>query len=247
MKDIPSGAVRRFTFSPERDVRPLISPDGSRVAFYRQLDNDKTRAIYVMPLEGGAEEKILESDEFGNIFCWSSDGRKVLYKWGEPPRVSTVDVETREITHVLHIPKAQVGAPQLAPDDRWISFVLHRERGDRTLYIAPLREGVATGESEWIPIAKSAKEHSPSRNWWSPNGQLLYFLAKGQALSSVWAQPLDPVTKQPLGSAFEVLRPPAQRLELNSLSGYGLASTQLYQAMKERTANIWLAEPVEPK
>jgi hypothetical protein len=37
------------------------------------------------------------------------------------------------------------------------------------------------------------------RPWWAPNGNLLYFLSTRDNYTCIWAQPLDPATKQARG------------------------------------------------
>ena len=243
MKDLRSAKEpRQLTFTPENEWRALISPDGSTAAFARGPYGKVE--VYILPVGGGVEKKVV--DDAISIFGWSSDSKKVLYSWGEPVRPSVVDIETGQITHLLPEPEYPVHVPYYSPNDRWLSFVMIKGPEDEPVYIAPLREESVAEQSEWIQITKGPLAAVGGRNWWSPDGQMLYFLAGTEEFRHIWAQPLDPETKEPRGAPFEALTFPGPRLQLSGvLSGYGLAADRLYQAVQETNGNIWLAEPVE--
>ena len=61
--------------------------------------------------------------------------------------------------------------------------------------IAPIHSGRAAGESEWITVA--AYPGRNTRPWWSPDGNLLYFLSMKDSYPDIWVQRLDPVAKHP--------------------------------------------------
>ena len=242
MKDLKSAKEpRQLTFTPENEWRALISPDGLTVAFARGPYGKVE--VYILPVAGGVEKKVV--DDAVSIFGWSSDSKKVLYSWGEPVRPSVVDIETGQITHLISQPEYPVHNSQYSPDDRWLSFTVVEGPEDAPIYIAPLLEESVAEQSEWIQITKGPLAAVGGRNWWSPDGQMLYFLAGTEGSRRIWAQPLDAETKEPRRSLFEVLTFPGPRFQLFSRSGYGLAADTLYQAVQETNGNIWLAEPVE--
>ena len=242
VKDLNSAKEpRQLTFTPEREWRALISPDGSTAAFARGPYGKVE--VYILPVTGGVEKKV--ADDAISIYAWSSDSKKVLYASGEPVRPSVVDIETGQITHLLPQPEYAIHNSQYSPDDRWLSFTMVKGPEDEPIYIAPLREESVAEQSEWIQITKGPLAAVGGRNWWSPDGQMLYFLAGVEGSRRIWAQPLDPETKEPRGSPFEALTFPGPRFQLFVLAGYGLAADRLYQAVQETNGNIWLAEPVE--
>ena len=83
--------------------------------------------------------------------------------------------------------------------------------------------------------------------FWSPDGNLLYFLSSRDGFLCLWAQRLDPSTKHPLGDQFEVQPFHQSRYPLVWSGGVGMWITRdrAAFAMRERTGNIWLAEPEE--
>jgi len=111
------------------------------------------------------------------------------------------------------------------------------------LFAAPIGEnGAAKPASEWIVVAE--RPGTNPRPWWSPDGSVIYYLSGTQSLQQdIWARRLDPATKKPLGEAFAVYSPPAQRgLASTQAFGPALGSRQLIFPIVERTGNIWLAE-----
>ena len=238
MKDLTSGAESPLVVTHSDDFRGIISPDGSRVAFTRRIESGYAD-LYAIPSGGGAEEKLVGS--VAGLMGWSSDSRRVLYMWGRPFRFRTVDVTSRAVADVLQDPKHNVDVARFSPDDHWICFKVEQEPGREPTFIAPVRSGVAAPESEWIQISAGT---TYGRSWWSPDGNLLYFLSAQDGSLCIWAQRLEPATKRPLGPAFAVYHFHGQRRSLNVLPfGYGMAPDKLYFGLQETTGNVWLAEP----
>ena len=57
------------------------------------------------------------------------------------------------------------------------------------------------GSALWIPISSGFLNY---HSWWSPDGNTLYFLSRRDGFACIWAQPLDPATKQPEGAIKDV-------------------------------------------
>ena len=49
-----------MTFTPARDSTPTWSPDGTRIAFARQSLQEPRYDIYIVPFEGGVEERVTD-------------------------------------------------------------------------------------------------------------------------------------------------------------------------------------------
>jgi Tol biopolymer transport system component len=222
------------------DFRGIISPDGSRVAFTRRIESASGFAdLYMIPVGGAAEKKLAGAVE--GVMGWSADSRNILYMWGRPFRFRTIHVTSRAIVDFLGHPKHNVDDARFSPDDHWVCFKLEQQPGHEPTFIAPVRNGVAAQESEWIQITNGPVD---GRSWWSPNGNLLYFLSDRDGSQCIWAQKLDPVAKHPLGPAFAVYHFHGKRRFLSSAPfGYGMAPDKLYFALQETTGNIWLADP----
>jgi Tol biopolymer transport system component len=240
MKDLASDSESPLVATHWQDFRGIISPDGSRVAFTRMVESASDYAdLYIIPAGGGAEEKLVPA--VAAVMGWSSDSRKILYMWGRPFRFRTIDVTSRAIVDFLQQAKQNVDLARFSPDDRWVCFKVEQQPGREPTFIAPVLNGVAAAESEWIQVTNGPVD---GRSWWSPDGNLLYFLSDRDGSWCIWAQKLDPMSKRPLGPAFAVYHFHGGRLALvSAYFGYGMAPDKLYFALQETRGNIWLAEP----
>jgi Tol biopolymer transport system component/DNA-binding winged helix-turn-helix (wHTH) protein len=60
------------------DYSPVVSPDGSRIAFVRGI-NGATADIFVMPFEGGTPVRLTWDNQDIVGIDWSADGRSLVY------------------------------------------------------------------------------------------------------------------------------------------------------------------------
>jgi dipeptidyl aminopeptidase/acylaminoacyl peptidase len=74
-------APRRLTTGPLRDMRPRISPDGSRVAFTRRdpANDDAPTGIRVLDLAGGEPRSLPLGELSASEIAWSPDGRRLAF------------------------------------------------------------------------------------------------------------------------------------------------------------------------
>jgi len=87
-------------------------------------------------------------------------------------------------------------------DDRWVVF--RKLSFDKVpiaqILIAPVRNGSAAGEAEWIAVTDG--KHGDDKPQFSADGNTVYFTSTRNGYLCIWAQRLDPVTKHPVGSPF---------------------------------------------
>ena len=76
--DVASGALRRLTTARAADGSPAWSPDGSRLAFISRRSDDETTSLYVMRLDGGEAEKIIELPFGVSNPKWLPDGKAIV-------------------------------------------------------------------------------------------------------------------------------------------------------------------------
>jgi serine/threonine protein kinase len=130
------------------------------------------------------------------------DARSDVFSFGSAPiRFSVFDLETRQNWELISHSTLDIHGAELSPDSKWVAFHIPR-RVSELLKIAPVRDGKATGEAEWITVTGAAGNNR--RPWWSPDGNLLYFLSTRDGYSCIWAQRLDPSTKRPRGEPMAV-------------------------------------------
>ena len=179
----------------------------------------------------------------GNLLGWAPSGNEILYWSGKPIRFSILNITTGEKSIVLQHPKYDLYRGQISPDERWIAFHVPIESDYPQVYVTPLRKQLPPDEKEWILVANSG-----GYPFWSPDGNLLYFLSKRDGFLCVWAQPLNPRTKKPAGALKDIHHAHYARWSMEKLSagatrGLSLASDKLVFSTAETTGNIWLAEP----
>lgn len=224
-----------------RYARPKLSPDGSRVAFSTQIDVNTE--IYIMDSAGGEAKRLLQLEKGGAIYSWTSDGRALIYYRNAPIRFFLFDLVAEKESETISNPKLNIHGVEPSPDLKWVAFHLP-DVANKPVKIAPFRDRVIAGESEWITIAQYPGRNN--RPWWSPDGNLLYFLSLKDDWPDIWAQRLDPSTKRPVGEAFAVQHFHGIRRTPDNLGsasfGPAIGKDQIIFSLREETGNIWIAE-----
>lgn len=231
--EVETGVERPLVATPEqREIRALISPNGKTVAFER--GNYGNLELFVIPFAGGAERKVADVT---TITSWTWDSRRVVAvvdkQW------ATIDVLTGETAHLFDLPGPDL--PALSPDGRWVSFNLLESHPVFSIYVAPLRNGIAAPRSEWI---KATTDRYATRSRWFPGSDMLYFISERDGFRCLRAQRLHPETKRPVGEQLDVLSLHDKKRSLIEAWPHGLAADRLYVQVRENHSNIWLAEPV---
>jgi DNA-binding winged helix-turn-helix (wHTH) protein len=72
--------ARRLTLPPNgyRDMEPVFSPDGSRVAFVRSEVAGAEKAVFVVPVTGGEATQLTHDRPIIGAPAWTPDGRDVV-------------------------------------------------------------------------------------------------------------------------------------------------------------------------
>src|SRR2546430_24513 len=103
------GEARRLTTNPAEENFPVFSPDGSQLAFSRQVGGNWD--VYVMPAAGG-EARRLTFDPRGEFVAgWKPDGQSVLFDSNANlnPQLFTISL-SGVMPSALPLPKALVGS-----------------------------------------------------------------------------------------------------------------------------------------
>jgi serine/threonine protein kinase/Tol biopolymer transport system component len=227
VKDLRTGKETALTATGSIKYSPIISPDGSLVTFRGPSDD-----VYVIRRNGGAAEMVCKG--CGEVTDWSRDGKHIIGNTIDG-RAWLLDVPSwhrRDLLSTTH----WIATDFFSPEIHWISFEDHGAGYDRA-YIAPLTK-MPVQENEWILI----KDFFSAV--WSPAGNLLYGFSGRDGYWCIWAQRLNPVTKQPIGLPFPVFHSHGARLSLgNATEGWlSVAGNRMVFSMGERTGNIWMAE-----
>ncbi len=204
--------------------------------------------MYLADLTKGTSEKICDS--CGPPTDVSPDGSRVLFEpLGPPENVMMIDVATRRIGDMVEHqsrPDWILYAARFSPDGHWIAFHAAVDRSlNQRIFITPIRDGHGMAEADWIPVTTGSNVDAFVS--WSPDGSLLYFLSDRDGFRCIWAQPLDPISKQPVGKAFAVqhfhrARQSLMRLDRGDVIGVSVARGKLVFALGELSGNVWLSE-----
>ena len=76
--EVATGDLRRLTTAAVTDGAPAWSPDGTRLAFTSKRGEDENAALYVMRLDGGEPERVLELPLAVTAPRWMPDGRGIV-------------------------------------------------------------------------------------------------------------------------------------------------------------------------
>jgi hypothetical protein len=194
--------VQVTRYRPRPEDRPLISPDGSRVA-YDSLESGRG-ALYVVDTARPAMPRRV-CDDCGSPMDWTGDGRWILYGAGEPPRLWLLDVESGRKTDLVPDPQYTLLEAAFSPEPGgpgWVALVAEGiGPGAVRGFVAPFRDGSFSNPREWIPVSENTQSFSLQ---WSLDGNTLYSLAVRDDFRCLWAHPLEPATKRPLGEPAPV-------------------------------------------
>lgn len=164
---------RRFTFPPDIDLRPVWSPDGTRLAMGTSLKGPSRLALIEM---GGAPE-VFKSESRPHLSLptdWSKDGRFIALDDGvgeEQHEAWIADVVARKLTPLLVNKFAQWGVA-FSPDGKQIAFA-STESGRPEVYLQAFQASPtphAVGERQQV---------SRDGAWltrWRADGRELFFL-----------------------------------------------------------------------
>jgi Tol biopolymer transport system component len=177
---------RRFTFPPDVDLRPVWSPDGTRLAMGTSLNGPPHLGL--IDLGGGAPE-VFHSDSGPHMSLptdWSKDSRFIAMDDGvgqEQRETWIADMASRKTTRLLTNKFSQWGVA-FAPDGKQIAFV-STESGRPEVYLQAFEaspEPHADGERRQV---------SRDGAWlarWRADGSELFFLGLDNTMNVVRVQ-----------------------------------------------------------
>ena len=170
----------RFTFDPAPDMRPVWSPDGTRIAF----TSTRTGAgdLYQKLTSGaGTEERLVTSDQLKNAYSWSPDGHFLLFNSSDAQTNTDLWVVSmvgnRAPSVFLKTPFREVNAV-FSPDGRWVAY-MSNESGRQEIYVRPFAGTSAAGGQSQVSTAGGAFPV------WRHDGKELYYLNPAGAMMAV--------------------------------------------------------------
>jgi Tol biopolymer transport system component len=181
---LDGGATKRLTEPPagsRGDYNPAISPDGSRLAFVRDLGQGNLD-IFVLDLAGGGKPRQLTFEGQGiRGLAWTPDGRDVVFSGNRGPggwrlwRVPAAGGSPRD----LIMAGRQAQYPAVARSGRRLVYT-------ETPSVAAIWRAPLGGEDsdEGAPLIRSAgRETSPS---YSPGGDRIASVSDQSGAEELW-------------------------------------------------------------
>jgi eukaryotic-like serine/threonine-protein kinase len=231
-----------LTRMPE-DHYAALSRDGTKVA-YSYRENGKM-PIFIVAASGGAPEKVC--DDCGEVEAWAPAGDQILYVTaGDPSGVGLLTIGASHNDAWLKNPGYGIYNPRPSSDGRWVAFNGRRDRlAPAQVFVARIEGSAVAGSKDWIAV--SADGDAPA---WSPDASVLYFWSDRDKSSCVWAQPLDPATKRPVGTPLSIQHFHRKGLSLRNLylgaPGIAVARDKIVFNLGEHTGNIWMTQLSPP-
>jgi len=226
--DVDGRNLRQLTTNQATDSQPNWLPDGERIAFLSDRDNQETSfSIWAISLSTGKEEKLLDLGEDAQFIQLSPDGSHVAFNYMENDAIniwltSLKDGSRRQLTFSHDL----MGFPSWSPDGRQISFE-HQVGDDAFLMVMPSGGGQMTQLTS-----------GPGKSWphsWSADGDKIVFAGERDGVWNLyWISLSSKVQKQLTNYTT-----------LNSFLRYPALSPQGNQIVYEHadiTGNIWLLE-----
>jgi Tol biopolymer transport system component len=242
-KDLQTDKQFALTAPPRNATDPILSADGSRVAFVPYFQQPgQLVPLYVIALNGGPPQKVC--DHCGYPSDWSHDGSKIFFHLLPRGNPSWLDLANGQKHAFLSHPLYFLCQVRLSPDDHWAAFQAVTRSTSSRLYIVRFPEGAGTDQDKWIPTTEDAGWQYAHQ--WSPDGNLLYYLSDRDGFVCIWAQPLEAGTRRPHGGPLPVYHFHDTRRTLRNMRPswvyLGVASDQLVFNLEETTGNIWMTQ-----
>jgi eukaryotic-like serine/threonine-protein kinase len=159
----------RFTFDEGHSLRPLWSPDGSRIV-YSSAKASGVFDLYSKPSSGAADEELLLKSSRGKAAeDWSRDGKFLLYTEGGPATKDRLWVlpmsGDRKPYPLLNTPFNESWA-RFSPDGKWVAYTSD-ESGTDQVYVQPFP---VTG-AKWQISTNGGTEPQ-----WSKDGKEIFYV-----------------------------------------------------------------------
>ena len=242
VKDIREGRTTAVTASREEKSAPILSPDGSKVAFSAsRFSEPLPDSIFVVPAAGGPITPLCS--DCGEPRAWFPDGTSLLYQKLLPHGdflVGSLDLAGRATT-LLRSSESALFSSSISSDGKWLALVVRTPPNDHRIVVVPLRDRSPAARSEWVSVSEPGVWVDKPR--WSSSGHLLYYISDQDGFICIWVSRLDPATKRPLGPPKAVAHFHTSNHSIENIYRleFSVAVDKLVFNLGETSGNVWLA------
>ena len=243
VKDLKTGVETALTATAQDEASPLLSPNGSEVAF--GYAPPLRESIWLVSWSGGSAKEICS--DCGEPRAWLPDETGLLYQklsQGES-LIGRLD-RSGHTAPLLHSSESALFSPSVSRDGKWLALIVRTPPNDHRVTVVPLHNGTAAAKPDWISVTESGPWVNKPR--WSPDGNLVYYISDRDGFTCIWASRLNPITKQPEGAPKAVMHFHTGSSSPDTAYGLELsvADNKLVVDIGQSSGNIWLAPAARP-
>lgn len=179
----------QLTANPSRDASPVWSPDGKKLAFVSDRENNNDE-IYVLYAATGSVLRLTGNPARDGNPVWSPDGKRIAFTRQETAypfisRIMMMDVSDSGASNLVQLTAGpQDSQPSWSPDGQRIAFTRYQEsqpfEGSLDIFSIDIN-----GANLMNLTALPGNETNPA---WSPDGQSIAFLSNRDAdmVKRIW-------------------------------------------------------------
>jgi Tol biopolymer transport system component len=189
--DVGRNTLSRFTFEGTSARQPVLSPDGTQVAYSIDVGS-KVQIVRTATSGLGTEEKLTSSDIEASVNDWSPDGRYLILQQGQAGQQEYALVALqlfgeRKLIPIFRVPHQLAYDGTFSPDMKWISYTLP-ENGREEIFVSPFDPNVDPNTPVVRPAGRRQISNGGALARWSHDGRKIFYLASEGKLMSVDVQ-----------------------------------------------------------
>jgi Tol biopolymer transport system component len=165
----PRSSTVTLTSGPYADHEPVLSSDGTRVAF--ASNRSGAMHIWIVPIAGGAPVQLTDGPGHDSEPAWSSDGGRIAFAStrGGSSDLWVVQASGGAPVQITDDP-AEDSHPSWSPDGKLLAFASTRS-GNRDIWVVSIDKGTFSQVT-----TRTVDDTEPV---WSPDGERIAFTSGG--------------------------------------------------------------------